>query len=662
VARIEGGWNNYRGFNIWGGKNPESRADFGGKSYGIISIDGVLYMWVGPGSGPKNFNEARLYRSTNHGASWRGASWKFTKSEGLMMPTILQFGRDYAGAKDNFVYHYFIEPQDDNDLVIQKPGRIYLLRVHKDDIFSSKSNYQYFNGLDSAGNPNWSNNIGNKKPVFEDPNGVGWNVAVSYNAGLGRYLLTMEHAKSHASNLGIFDAPEPWGPWTTVGYYSNWQGFDNLFYWNFSNKWLSSDGRDFTLIFTGVKANDSWNTIRGSFTVAPTAPPPPPPPTPPDPLPIPGRIEAEDYKSGGEGVAYHDTTSGNSGGAYRSDDVDIQPTSDQGGGYNIGCTRQGEWLAFDVAIAQAGYYDITARVASAVAGTKSLHLKVDGVDVTGPLSFSDASGWQSWLDVTVPQVNLPAGRHELRLVLDTDYFNVNYLDITPSPAPALPIPGRIEAEDYKAGGEGVGYHDTTSGNTGGEFRADDVDLEVATEGGYNVGWIDPGEWLAFDVEIAQAGYYDITARVASAVAGEKTLHLKVDGVDVTGPLSFSDASGWQSWLDVTVPRVNLPAGRHELRLVLDADSFNVNYLEVRPSDNLPPTVSGDANQDGQLTGDDVYLVIDWIIGRQPMPQTDTPAFTAADVDADGSITANDVALMIDWLSGDPDQSPLEPSL
>jgi Dockerin type I domain len=69
-------------------------------------------------------------------------------------------------------------------------------------------------------------------------------------------------------------------------------------------------------------------------------------------------------------------------------------------------------------------------------------------------------------------------------------------------------------------------------------------------------------------------------------------------------------------------------------------------------------VSGDANQDGQLTGDDVYLVVDWIIGRQPMPQADTPAFMAADVDSDGSITAKDVALMIGQLSEDPDQSPL----
>src|SRR5918999_2012991 len=144
------------------------------------------------------------------------------------------------------------------------------------DIFGSKSNYQYFNGLDSAGNPIWSSNINNKKPVFEDPNGVGWNLAVSYNAGLGRYLLTTEHAKSHASNLGIFDAPAPWGPWTTVGYYSNWLSFDNLFFWNFSNKWLSSDEKDFTLIFTGVKVNDSWNAIRGRFTLASPGPIPAP--------------------------------------------------------------------------------------------------------------------------------------------------------------------------------------------------------------------------------------------------------------------------------------------------------------------------------------------------------------------------------------------------
>jgi hypothetical protein len=90
--------------------------------------------------------------------------------------------------------------------------------------------------------------------------------------------LTTEHTESNQGNLGIFDAPEPWGPWTTVAYmnYSDGTQFahdfpgvpDTTFFWNFSNKWLSEDGKEFTLIFTGSRVNDSWNTVRGSFEVA----------------------------------------------------------------------------------------------------------------------------------------------------------------------------------------------------------------------------------------------------------------------------------------------------------------------------------------------------------------------------------------------------------
>src|SRR5690606_14417803 len=40
--------------------------------------------------------------------------------------------------------------------------------------------------------------------------------------------------------------------------------------------------------------------------------------------PVPGRIEAVHYMKGGEGIAYHDTTSENIGGQYRKDAVDIR--------------------------------------------------------------------------------------------------------------------------------------------------------------------------------------------------------------------------------------------------------------------------------------------------------------------------------------------------
>jgi hypothetical protein len=119
-----------------------------------------------------------------------------------------------------------------------------------------------------------------KKPVFENPEGTGWCVSASYNPGLKRYLLATEHTVSHASVMSLFDAPEPWGPWTTVKYWTPNDRFgrsrpgsrldwaDNVFFFSFAPKWFSPDGRSFTLVFTGGgngKNNDSLNTVRGTF-------------------------------------------------------------------------------------------------------------------------------------------------------------------------------------------------------------------------------------------------------------------------------------------------------------------------------------------------------------------------------------------------------------
>lgn len=272
LARVEGPHDTFTGYNVWGGKDPENSAQFGGKSYGIICIGGVLYKWVGPGSNVNSYQEARLCKSTDHGGQWTKASWAFVESDGIIMPTICNFGQDYAGARDNYVYHYFIKLQGSpGSLGVHMPGVIYLLRVDKSKIFGSRSDYEFFAGLDGGGNATWTASISGKQPVFEDPNGVGWCMNVSYNAPLGRYLLSTEHTQSIKGDLGVFDAPEPWGPWTTVIYVSNWESKTSTFYWNFSNKWLSADGKDFVMVFSGTGTYDRWNSVRGSFT-ATTAP------------------------------------------------------------------------------------------------------------------------------------------------------------------------------------------------------------------------------------------------------------------------------------------------------------------------------------------------------------------------------------------------------
>ncbi len=271
VARIEGDWNAYRGVNVWGGKNAANPAGVDGKSWGMISVKGVLYMWVSPGSPLKEMQrEARLYRSTDHAATWEPASWAFTHEQSLTIPTICQFGKDYSGARDGFVYHYFIHPRDAASDSIQKPGAVYLARCPQERIMD-RSAYEFLAGM-KEGKPLWNADPSRKAPAFEDRSGVGWVLSVGYNPGLKRYILMTDHQAANRGNLGVFDAPKPWGPWTTALYLNEGTNFGNgriepnTFFWNMPAKWLS--GREFTLVFTGSgrgKNNDSFNLLRGAF-------------------------------------------------------------------------------------------------------------------------------------------------------------------------------------------------------------------------------------------------------------------------------------------------------------------------------------------------------------------------------------------------------------
>src|SRR5205085_5892377 len=69
------------------------------------------------------------------------------------------------------------------------------------------------------------------------------------------------------------------------------------------------------------------------------------------PVALPGTIQAENFDKGASGTSFKDTTTGNSGGAYRTTDVDIEATS---GGYDIGWIAAGEWLNYTVSVATAG--------------------------------------------------------------------------------------------------------------------------------------------------------------------------------------------------------------------------------------------------------------------------------------------------------------------
>ena len=289
VCRIEGDHDNFRAYDRYGHKeSSEYEAELTGKSWGIICVNGNLYAWVHPdkeggwGNWVEHHSESRLYMSVDKGASWKPASWAFTPEEGLLGGNILQYGKNYAGARDKYVYHYFAKPtQPLEDEVaggtreMRVPGYIYLSRVDKNDLMKREA-YEFFAGFEGQ-KPKWTKDVNKKEHIFFDINGVATTMGISYNKGLKRYLLAVSHrGNPHTRGLlGVFEAPDPWGPWSTISYSTSetWFGFDSAelvpqtaFFWCFPTKWMSKDGRNLSLNFSGglpqVKVNDSFNTVR----------------------------------------------------------------------------------------------------------------------------------------------------------------------------------------------------------------------------------------------------------------------------------------------------------------------------------------------------------------------------------------------------------------
>ncbi len=137
---------------------------------------------------------------------------------------------------------------------------------------------------------------------------------------------------------------------------------------------------------------------------------------------IPGIIEAEDFDIGCPGDAYYDRDDVNEGGQYRlNQGVDIEKCA--AGGYDVGWTHPGEWMAYTVTVSKTGTYQVSFYLASSYESGK-LHLECDGVDKTGTISVPNTSGFQNW-EVVKKIVALDAGQHLLKLVVDGEFFNID---------------------------------------------------------------------------------------------------------------------------------------------------------------------------------------------------------------------------------------------
>ncbi|MBN2508539.1 MAG: serine hydrolase [Verrucomicrobia bacterium] len=258
-ARITGSPSDFRGVNL---RSPtgEARGDGarGRKASGLLCVEGVLYLLA------RNAGNAQLAWSGDHGATWTWASWKFTSSFGC--PTFLNFQKNYAGARDAFVYLY----SPDHDNAYEPADRMALARVPSHQV-RVRDAYEFFVQRDAKGQPVWTKDIARRGAVFMNP-GRCYRSGVTFHAPLNRYLWVQILPQSghpqgprFQGGFGVYDAPEPWGPWTTAFFTERWDvgpGETACL----PAKWMSADGRTVHLVFSG---DDHFSVRQGTLVPQP---------------------------------------------------------------------------------------------------------------------------------------------------------------------------------------------------------------------------------------------------------------------------------------------------------------------------------------------------------------------------------------------------------
>ncbi|MCB0096635.1 MAG: DUF4185 domain-containing protein [Caldilineaceae bacterium] len=261
-ARVDGPPTNFSAENIRSNGEQTGHGSDGKKASGMLMVDSVLYMWLR--NADNNGKKCQLAWSTDHAETWTFSDWKFDE---FGYCTFINYGQNYAGARDEYVYTVTHDDPSAYDVA----NHFILMRVPKNQI-QDKNAYEFFVSVDANNNPSWSANVADRGAVFTHPD-LARRSGISYIPGLNRYLWWQQlnyggEDTRYEGGFGIYDAPEPWGPWTTVYFTQKWDvgpGETG----SFPPKWASEDGKTLYLVFSG---DDAFSVRKATLTLADEGP------------------------------------------------------------------------------------------------------------------------------------------------------------------------------------------------------------------------------------------------------------------------------------------------------------------------------------------------------------------------------------------------------
>ncbi|HEX4831020.1 MAG TPA: carbohydrate-binding protein, partial [Trebonia sp.] len=372
---------------------------------------------------------------------------------------------------------------------------------------------------------------------------------------------------------------------------------------------------------------------------------------------VPGTVYAANYDTGGQGVAYNTAAGNGSANGYRTDGIDLEATADTtnatgAGADDIGWTTAGQWFKYTVNVATAGTYSVAFRLSSPYGITDAVHIaNAAGTNLTGAVAVPNTGGYETWTTVTA-SIILPAGQQTLTLDQDSNGFNFHFMTFTltsgggggtppsgdaPFGGTPAAVPGTVQAANYDTGGAGVAYNSAAGGSVT-SYRSDSIDIEATADtqdtaggGAYNLGWTNPGQWFKYTVQVATAGSYTVSFRVASPSGTADGLHIaNAAGTNLTGAVAIPNTGGYQTWATVTA-NITLPAGAQTLTVDQDAAGWNLHFFAFTSgsSGGSPP---GGGTGPNQYCGTQDLALDEPTTASSTQDATDYPAIDATDGD------------------------------
>ncbi|MBE9460253.1 carbohydrate-binding protein [Dyadobacter subterraneus] len=264
---------------------------------------------------------------------------------------------------------------------------------------------------------------------------------------------------------------------------------------------------------------------------------------------IPGKFEAENY------------TAINGAGTDTAED--------DGGGMDVSWIGDNSWMDYSVDVVTAGIYTFKFRIANGFSDDASIALKSADGTVLGEINnLPRTGGMQSWATTNMTAY-LPAGTQTLRVFAKKGIFSLNWFEV----AGAKALPGRIEAENYDISSD-VRIEDTGD-----------------SDGAKNVSYIDDGDFMDYNVNVAAAGAYNFNFRIANRY-GDGKIEIKNASGNILGQVDVPRTGDWQTWNTISAT-ATLPAGNQIIRIYANKGAFNFNWFDVSKTNLLPGKVEAE---------------------------------------------------------------------